>query len=70
VLTAVRAFYLDIAEWADDDPARWGPRAVRCQVTASKASHNPTCDTLVRAWKVAADHRPAPASGLGTLHTR
>ena len=24
VLTAVRAFYLDIAEWADDDPARWG----------------------------------------------
>jgi hypothetical protein len=31
VLTAVRAFYLDIAEWADDDPARWGPHAVRCQ---------------------------------------
>ena len=24
VLTAVRAFYLDIAQWADDDPARWG----------------------------------------------
>ena len=24
VLSAVRAFYLDIAEWADDDPARWG----------------------------------------------
>ena len=23
VMTAVRAFYLDIAEWADDDPARW-----------------------------------------------
>ena len=23
VLTAVRAFYLDLAEWADDDPARW-----------------------------------------------
>jgi hypothetical protein len=39
VLTAVRAFYLDIAEWADDDPARWGLHAVRCPVTASEASH-------------------------------
>ena len=39
VLTAVRAFYLDIAEWADDDPARWGPHAVRCPVSASDASH-------------------------------
>jgi hypothetical protein len=38
VLTAVRAFYLDIAEWADDDP-RWVPWAVRCPVTASEASH-------------------------------
>ena len=39
MLTAVRAFYLDIAEWADDDPARWGPHAVRCPVSASEASH-------------------------------
>ena len=39
MLTAVRAFYLDIAEWADDDPARWGPWAVRCPVSASDASH-------------------------------
>jgi hypothetical protein len=39
VLTAVRAFYLDIAEWADNDPARWGPFAVRCPVSASDASH-------------------------------
>ena len=39
VMTAVRAFYLDIAEWADDDPARWGPWAVRCPVTATDASH-------------------------------
>jgi len=38
VLTAVRAFYLDIAEWADDDP-RWVPWAVRCPVSASEASH-------------------------------
>jgi Phage integrase family len=39
VLSAVRAFYLDIAEWADEDPARWGPHAVRCPVSASDASH-------------------------------
>jgi hypothetical protein len=39
VLTAVRAFYLDLAEWADDDPARWAPWAVRCPVSASDVSH-------------------------------
>jgi hypothetical protein len=37
VLTAVRAFYPDIAEWADDP--RWVPWAVRCPVSASEASH-------------------------------
>lgn len=39
VLSTVRAFYLDIAEWADDDPTRWGPWAVRCPVAASDVSH-------------------------------
>ena len=39
VLTAVRAFYLDLAEWADDNPARWAAWAVRCPVTASDVSH-------------------------------
>ncbi len=39
VLSAVRAFYLDIAEWADNDPPRWGPWAVRCPVSASDVSH-------------------------------
>ena len=33
-------FYLDLAEWTDDDPAGWGPWAVRCPVSASDASHN------------------------------
>jgi integrase len=32
VLTVVRAFYLDIAEWALGDPARWGPWAAPCPV--------------------------------------
>src|SRR6476660_5081773 len=39
VLTGVRAFYLELAECSDDDPARWGPWAVRCPVSASDAAH-------------------------------
>jgi hypothetical protein len=39
ILTTVRAFYLDLAEWAEDDPSRWGPWVVRCPVTATDASH-------------------------------
>jgi hypothetical protein len=31
-LVTVRAFYLDLAQWAADDPARWGPWAVPCPV--------------------------------------
>lgn len=31
---AVRAFYLDIAQWALEDPARWGPWAAPCPVTS------------------------------------
>lgn len=32
-LLRVRAFYLDIAQWAIDDPARWGPWAAPCPVS-------------------------------------
>jgi integrase len=39
VLSAVRAFYLDIAEWAEEDPARWGPWAVPSPVSANDVSH-------------------------------
>ena len=35
-LTTVRAFYLDIAQWAADDPARWGPWAVPCPIRAEE----------------------------------
>jgi integrase len=31
-LTPIRAFYLDLACWAVDDPARWGPWVVPCPV--------------------------------------
>ena len=32
VLAAVRAFYLDIAQWAMEDPGRWGPWAAPCPI--------------------------------------
>jgi integrase len=31
-LASVRAFYLDVAEWALDDPARWGPWVAPCPI--------------------------------------
>jgi hypothetical protein len=34
-LMAVRGFYLDLAQWALDDPARWGKWAVPCPIRAS-----------------------------------
>lgn len=39
VLMTVRAFYLDLAQWALDDPARWGPWAVPCPVRATDVQH-------------------------------
>ena len=31
-LTPVRAFYLDLAQWALEDPARWAPWVAPCPV--------------------------------------
>jgi integrase len=35
-LTPVRAFYLDLAHWAVEDPARWAPWVVPCPVGAEE----------------------------------
>ncbi|MFF2165427.1 tyrosine-type recombinase/integrase [Streptomyces sp. NPDC058175] len=35
---AVRAFYLDIARWAAEEPARWGPWAVPCPIKEAETS--------------------------------
>ncbi|MGI8693330.1 MAG: hypothetical protein ACR2JK_10600 [Geodermatophilaceae bacterium] len=35
-LTPVRAFYLDMAHWAVEDPARWGPWVAPCPVGAEE----------------------------------
>nr|MDQ2815836.1 aldehyde dehydrogenase family protein [Actinomycetota bacterium] len=37
-LTAVRAFYLDVAQWALDDPSRWARWAVPCPVRPQEIS--------------------------------
>jgi integrase len=37
-LTAVRAFYLDIAQWALEDPSRWARWAVPCPVRPQEIS--------------------------------
>lgn len=38
-LTAVRAFYLDIAHWALEDPARWARWVVPCPIRHDETSH-------------------------------
>lgn len=43
-LSAVRAFYLDIAQWAADDPARWGPWAMPCPIKAGEIPHRREAD--------------------------
>ncbi len=37
-LAMVRAFYLDIAQWAAEEPARWGPWAVPCPIRDEEMS--------------------------------
>ena len=37
-LTPVRAFYLDLAQWAADDPARFAAWAVPCPVSGEEIS--------------------------------
>lgn len=38
VLSTVRAFYLDIAHWALQAPARWGPWAAPCPIKSAELS--------------------------------
>lgn len=38
-LVAVRAFYLDLAQWALEDPARWGPWVAPSPVTKADINH-------------------------------
>src|ERR1022692_500762 len=37
-LIPIRAFYLDLAQWAVEDPGRWGPWAVPCPIREEETS--------------------------------
>jgi integrase len=39
-LTAVRAFYLDIAQWAVEDPDRWGPWVAPCPIRETEVARS------------------------------
>lgn len=39
LLLSVRAFYLDIARWATEEPARWGPWAAPCPIKEAETSN-------------------------------
>jgi hypothetical protein len=39
VLMTVRSFYLDLRQWALDEPARWGPWAVPCPIRATDVQY-------------------------------
>jgi integrase len=41
-LIAVRAFYLDLAQWAAEDPGRWAPWAVPCPIREEETSTRKT----------------------------
>jgi integrase len=38
VLATVRAFYLDLSQWALDDPGRWGPWVAQCPIRQEELS--------------------------------
>jgi integrase len=40
VFNYVRAFYQDLARWAAEDPARWGPWVASCPVRAGDCGHS------------------------------
>lgn len=72
-LAMVRAFYLDIAQWAMEDPARWGPWAAPCPISQQDLSRTKS----IRARKARMDQRtrerlpalPALAAHVHTVRT-
>ena len=57
-LTPVRAFYLDLAHWAVEDPARWGPWVVPCPIGKEETSRRKA--KRHRKSRMDADPRAAP----------
>ena len=49
-LTPVRAFYLDLSQWAIEDPARWAQWAAPCPVGQEEISQRNSPATARPAW--------------------
>ena len=68
-LTVVRAFYLDIAQWALDDPSRWARWAVPCPVRPQEITSRKTAQHRKSRMDARTRERlpalPALASALG-----
>jgi integrase len=68
-LTTVRAFYLDIAQWALDDPSRWARWAVPCPVRPQEITSRKTAQHRKSRMDARTRERlpvlPALASALG-----
>ena len=70
-LGQVRAFYLDIAQWAMEEPARWGPWAAPCPIRREDLARTKE----IRRRKSRMDQRtrerlPALPALVARVHTR
>ncbi|MEU7017125.1 site-specific integrase [Streptomyces sp. NPDC046385] len=84
VMMTVRAFYLDIARWAVEEPARWGPWAAPCPIKEAETLNakrtkrvkarmdqrtRERLPALETFARAAADHHRHHLARLQTLHT-
>jgi hypothetical protein len=71
-LPRVRAFYLDIAQWAAEDPAHWAPWAVPCPIgdaeigRAKDREHRNSCRNTSSSSPTPAAKSPRPRPTVAT----
>ncbi len=68
-LVTVRAFYLDIAEWAADDPARWGPWVAPSPIRDVEASRSKRAHRKSRMDQRTRERMPVMPVLLSTVNT-
>ena len=50
ILINVRSLYLDLAQWAVEEPSRWGPWVAPCPISAAETNTRKTSRTARPAW--------------------
>ncbi len=73
VLRAVPSFYLDIAAWAHEDPARWAPWAMPCPISVRdvrgyQAQRRRTTEHMQDRTRTLAPHLPRLAVAARSRH--